>query len=125
MQKVSARDQKEFQAKLIEGVYLPILRSNVGRDQQVLLRMIAELGGLDAAKSLLNNSPVQVGFRGLRKRNLLNLTVEHFVIQSPQRDLFSEGEIATAKQRLGTKSAKGQYKGHICNAADCPLRPRK
>jgi|SRR5208282_185586 len=125
MAKISADEQKDFQAKLIEDVYLAILRSSFGRDEQVLLRMIADMGGLKAAKSLLNDKPVQVGFRGLRKRNLLNLTVEHFVIQKPQRDLFSDKELATAKQRLGTKSARGQYKGHLCNADDCPLRPRK
>lgn len=122
MAKISA-EQIEFQARLIEEVYLPILRS--GLDQQELLRMVAKMGGLNAAKSLLNDKPVQVGFRGLRKRKLLNLTVEHFVIQKPRRGLFSEKELATAKQRLGTKSARGQYKGHLCDADDCPLRPRK
>ena len=96
MAKVSAEPKIEFQARLIEGVYLPILRRGV-RDEQKLLRMIADMGGLSAAKSLLNDRPVQVGFRGLRRRNLLDLTVEHFVIQKPWRDLFSEKELATAK----------------------------
>jgi hypothetical protein len=39
MAKVSAEPKTEFQARLIEEVYLPILRSGV-RDEQVLLRMI-------------------------------------------------------------------------------------
>lgn len=124
MAKISAEPKTEFQARLIEEVYLPILRTGV-RDEQVLLRMIADMGGLNAAKSLLNERPVQVGFRGLRKRKLLNLTVEHFVIQEPWHALFSEKELATAKQRLRTKSASGRYKGHLCNAEDCPLQPRK
>jgi hypothetical protein len=125
MAKVSAHRKTDFQARLIEEVYLPILR-RCGLDEQELLRMIADMGGLTAAKSLLNDRPVQVGFRGLRRRNLLDLTVEHFVIQKPWRGLFSEKELATAKQRLGTKSASGRYKEHRCDADnDCPLRPRK
>lgn len=125
MAKVSAQQTIEFQAALIEQVYLPILRRS-GVDEQELLRMVADMGGLSAAKSLLNDRPVQVGFRGLRRRNLLDLTVEHLVIQKPWRGLFSEKELATAKQRLLTKSASGRYGGHSCDADnDCPLRPRK
>ena len=125
MAKISAEERKDFQAKLIEDVYLRILRSSFGRDERVLLRMVADMGGLGAAKSLLNDRPVQVGFRGLRRWNLLDLTVEHLIIQKPWRGLFSEKEIATAKQRLRTKSASGRYKKHSCDADDCPLRPRK
>lgn len=124
MAKVSLQRQLEFQAALLERVYLPILR-RCGLDEQELLRMVAEMGGLVAAKSLLANKPVQVGFRGLRRRKLLDLTVEHLVIQRSWCDLFSEKELATAKQRLRTKSAGGGYKGHPCDTEDCPLRPRK
>jgi hypothetical protein len=124
MAKVSAQRQIDFQAALIERVYLPILR-RCRFDEQDLLGMVAKMGGLATAKSLLSNKPVQVGFRGLRRRKLLDLTVEHLVIQKPWCDLFSEEELATAKQRLQTKSAGGGYKGHPCDAEDCPLRPRK
>jgi hypothetical protein len=111
--------ETQFQAALIENVYLPNLRVDI--DQQVLLSMIAKSGGLASAKSLLNG-PVQVGFRGLRRGRHLNLTVEHLVIQDPWRGLFSEKQIATAKQRLGTRSAGKAGSGHGCNASDCPLR---
>jgi hypothetical protein len=70
MAKVSAQHKTDFQARLIEEVYLPILR-RCGLDEQDLLRMIADMGGLSAAKSLLNDRPVQVGFRGLRRRQHL------------------------------------------------------
>jgi hypothetical protein len=125
MKKVSTSPGAKFKGALIEKVYLPAL-TKYGIDQEELLAMIVESGSVAAAKSLLNEKPVQVGFRGLRKLKRIDLTVEHLVIQPEWRRLFSESEIGTAKRRLGTKSASGRYKGHSCGAGqDCPLSPRK
>jgi hypothetical protein len=66
--KISA-EQIEFQARLIEEVYLPILRLGV-RDEQSLLRTVADLGGLGAVRSLLNDKPVQVGQRAAKAEAL-------------------------------------------------------
>lgn len=122
MKKVSTNEATEFQAVLIEEVYLRILRECHLHEQE-LLEMIANSSGLMAAKSLLNERPVQVGFRGLRRRQRLDFTVEHLVIQPRWRHLFVDKEIATAMRRLSTKSASSHYKGHRCDADDCPLPP--
>jgi hypothetical protein len=125
MRKIANNPATEFKAALIEKVYLPSL-TKCGIDQQVLLDMISDSGSVAAAKSLLNEQPVQVGFRGLRKLKCLHLTVEHLVIQPKWRQLFSENEIRIAKRRLGTKSASGQYREHRCQAGqECPLSPLK
>lgn len=125
MKKVSTSPDAKFKGALVKKVYLPSL-DECGIDQQELLAMIVESGGVAAVKSLLNERPVQVGFRGLRKFKRLDLTVEHLVIQPEWRSLFSKSDIRIATRRLGTKSASGRYKGHSCGAGrDCPLSPHK
>ena len=62
--------------------------------------MVAERGGLNAARILLEDLAVSEGFRALWQRNRLDLTVEALVLIPKWRDLFGDAELATARQRL-------------------------
>lgn len=114
--------EREFQIAAVETVYLAVLKE-CRYDEKVFLKMIAESGARNAAKSLLAHH-VQSGLRGLRRLGRLDLTVEHLVIQPRWSDLFTNYEREEARERLkkrvrATKSAK---RGHQCEAEDCPLR---
>jgi hypothetical protein len=115
--------EREFQIAAVETVYLAVLKE-CRYDEKVFLKMIAESGARNAAKSLLAAHHVQSGLRGLRRLGRLDLTVEHLVIQPRWSDLFTNYEREAARERLkkrvrATKSAK---RGHQCEAEDCPLR---
>lgn len=123
MSRANALLEKQFQAAAIRDVYLKILEE-CGLDESIFLGMVAESGALKAAKTLLKEQPVQVGFRGLRRRGRADLTVEHLAVQEPWRRLFTDQELATAKRRLMTRSKGNQHK-RPCSASDCPLVPRR
>src|SRR5208337_4671097 len=91
--------EMEFQAAAIEEVYLRILRE-CGLKEDEFLKMIAQSSAVAAAKSLLAPGSVQVGFRGLKRRGRADLSVEHLVIQPKWCPLFTDDELALAKQRL-------------------------
>lgn len=64
------------------------------------LQMVSELGGLQAARALLQKTGMSDGFAELWERDRLDLTVEAHVIKPEFRSLFSDEEVATAKMRL-------------------------
>ena len=110
--------EKQFQIAAVE-VYLAVLRE-CGYDEKAFLKMIADSGARNAAKSLLGPRHVQSGLRGLRRVGRLDLTVEHLVIQPRWSDLFERHEREEARMRL-KKRAKPTTE-HRCEAEDCPLR---
>jgi hypothetical protein len=114
----------EFQSAAIEEVYLRILHE-LGIREDTFLKMIAETSALEAAKALLSPGSVQVGFRGLRRLGRTDLSVEHLVLQPKWRPLFSNDEIASAKQRLErhtVRKSKRRRPLHRCSAGPgCPL----
>ena len=63
------------------------------------LQMVAERGGLGAARYLLH-APLSDGFTALWECNRLDLTVEAYVLKPQWRGLFTQDEIAIAKKRL-------------------------
>ena len=63
------------------------------------LRMVAEHGGLAAAKQLLNSGPTD-GFVRLWEEGRLDLSVEALAIQEPWDDLFTDAELNEATKRL-------------------------
>jgi len=115
--------EREFQIAAIETVYLAVLKE-CSYDEKVFLKMIAESGARNAAKSLLAASHVQSGLRGLRRLGRLDLTVEHLVIQPRWNDLFSNDERQAAIDRLRKRAqrTKPAKQVHRCEAEDCPLR---
>ncbi|MGH7908080.1 MAG: hypothetical protein ACREP6_15760, partial [Candidatus Binataceae bacterium] len=68
MKKMPTNLATEFHRAIIEKVYLRIL-DECHLHEQELLEMVARSDGVTSAKSLLDEGPVQVGFRGLRRRH--------------------------------------------------------
>ena len=64
-------------------------------------RMVAEQGGLETARRLINANRVSDGYTALWERGRLDLTVEAKVIETPQfHSLFTEEELETCRRRL-------------------------
>lgn len=63
------------------------------------LQMVEELGGVATAKRLLAGS-VQEGFATLWQCGRLDLSVEALVLQPQWQRLFTQAELAEARQRL-------------------------
>ena len=64
------------------------------------LRMVEELGGLQAAKKLLATDAPQYGFTKLWECGRLDLSVEALILKDRFRNLFTQDELATAQKRL-------------------------
>jgi len=64
------------------------------------LRMIGELGAVDAAKHLLRAPNVSDGFTRLWEEQRLDLSVEYFVLLPKYAPLFSTAERDEARRRL-------------------------
>jgi hypothetical protein len=66
------------------------------------IQMASNLGGLAAAKQLLHAPDVAQGFTTLWERGRLDLTVEALIVEETRfRPLFTEEEVAIARERLG------------------------
>lgn len=63
-------------------------------------QMFCELGALQTAKRLINSSVPTNGFTAMWECGCLDLTIEKLVLNQKYKELFSEEELATAKQRL-------------------------
>lgn len=75
------------------------------------IQMVSERGGLETARHLLATSAVSDGFTTLWDKGRLDLTVEAHVLQSDFRPLFTEAELATARERLAAYGWRGADAG--------------
>lgn len=66
------------------------------------LRMVSEMGGLEAAKQLLSTDAPQDGFTKLWECGRLDLSVEYLVLKPEFKRLFTKEELKTARMRLKT-----------------------
>ena len=67
----------------------------------VFHRMVAEHGGLETARRLINANDVSDGYRALWERGRLDLTVEAKVLETPRfHSLFTEKELEICRRRL-------------------------
>ena len=65
------------------------------------IQMVADRGGLETAKTLINANRPSDGYTELWQRRRLDLTVEAVVLQNPQwHSLFEPAELERARQRL-------------------------
>ena len=63
-------------------------------------QMVSESGGVNAVKQLLNAPDLSEGFSRLWLAKRLDLTVEAYAIKGEWSCLFTDAELATARQRL-------------------------
>ncbi len=62
--------------------------------------MVADQGGLAAAKSLLGSGGYSEGLTRLWEEKRLDISMEATVLQDPWRALFTEDELLTARAKL-------------------------
>ena len=64
------------------------------------LEMITDLGGLEAARRLINANTPSDGFTALWEHKRLDLTVEAHALMPRFSSLFDQGELEMARKRL-------------------------
>ena len=82
-------------------------RDEANYNSTQLLKMVADRGGLGAARHLLHNPALSDGFTTLWERGRVDLTVESLVLQEQYQSLFTEDELAVARGRVEATSAAG------------------
>ena len=93
------RLEEEFHS-VMEDIYR---RANeeAGYNATVFRRMIAEHGGPETARRLINAPTVSDGYTALWEKGRLDLTVEAKVIETPRfHDLFTSDELEICRRRL-------------------------
>jgi hypothetical protein len=63
-------------------------------------RMVRDLGGVEAARTLLSGSPASDGFTRLWEARRLDLSVEFWVLLPKYKSIFSSAERTEARRRL-------------------------
>lgn len=64
------------------------------------IQMFNELGALETAKRLINSNTPSIGFTAMWECGCLDLTIEYLVLNKKYKELFSDTELAKAKQKL-------------------------
>ncbi len=64
------------------------------------LQLVTDLDGVEAARRLLRPGPPSYGFEKLWELGHLDITMEALVVDPKWQTLFTEEEIAIARQRL-------------------------
>jgi uncharacterized protein with HEPN domain len=95
---VSSADREHEFHRAMVGVYEGAKRE-VGYTATRFIQMVSEVGGLDAARRLINGPPSD-GFTALWEAGRLDLTVEALVLQPQFRQLFTQSELTAAEARL-------------------------
>lgn len=86
--------QEDLEATIQE---LNDLKIGSSRFQQ----MLAENGGVDTAKILLQKKELSEGLIDLFDIGRQDLSVEHIALKPEYQEIFTETELAEAKRRLG------------------------
>ncbi len=92
------RLEQDFHAAMVE-VYTRA-KAEAGYNAVRFLGMLSEMGGIETAKQLLATPNTSEGFQALWHAKRLDLSVEAHVLQPKFAALFSEEELATARDRL-------------------------
>jgi len=90
--------EKEFHQAMAQIYHKA--KEECGYNVSRFLQMVANDGGLKAAKKLLATPYPSEGFVELWENRSLNLSMENLVLNPKYRSLFSQQEIETAKERL-------------------------
>lgn len=92
-----AHQEAAFHEAMLDG-YQQLAK--LGYRPTYFLRMVQELGGLEAARQLIKHDGVSEGFTRLWNMKRLDLSVEAFVLKPEYRELFTDQERQHARQHL-------------------------
>ena len=90
--------EKQFHIDMVE-IYEKAKRE-CGYIATRFIQMVAEKGGLETAKELINKNIDTYGFEKLRELNRLDISVEALVLEEKYKELFTEYEKKRCKDRL-------------------------
>lgn len=82
-------------------------KQEAGYNATRFIQMVAEQGGLTAAKSLMAAPNPSDGFAVLMAGGFSHLTVEALIVSERFRPLFNDAEVRTAERRLGIDGNAG------------------
>lgn len=86
-------------------------KKDLGYNANRFLQLLIDVGGLQAAKKLINKSGGTYGFEVLWEYNRLDLSVEALVLKEEYYNLFTDQERETCKTRLAEYGYKFQNYG--------------
>ena len=89
--------ERRFHEEML-GIYREA--TGIGYYPSYFLQMVAEQGGLSAAKRLLGSNTPSSGFVRLWEEQRLDLSVEALALQEPWNSLFTDVELTEARRRL-------------------------
>jgi hypothetical protein len=89
---------RRFHRDMFSGA--EVLKREVNYDARRFTQMVAEIGGVEAAKRLLRGADTSAGLARLMEVRRLDLSVEAFVLLPWYRELFTDEELAIAERRL-------------------------
>jgi len=90
--------ESEFDQAML-GIYREA-KVEEGYIASFFLQMVYDLGGLAAAKQLINSTTPSEGFTRLWELGRLDLTVESVALEPRWKTLFTPEELRRARQRL-------------------------
>jgi hypothetical protein len=88
--------EREFHSAMLR-IYT---KASAGYNASRFLAMVSEMGGVDAARTLLRSAHVSEGYTALWERGHLELTVEALMLEPRWRPLFTPEERDIARKRL-------------------------
>ena len=78
-----------------------VAKDEAGYNATAFRRMVADHGGLETARRLINSKTVSDGYTALWERGRLDLTVEAKVTEAPEfHSLFTTEELQICRRRL-------------------------
>jgi hypothetical protein len=88
----------EFHRDMLDGIRR--CQDEISYNPTYWCRMVAEHGGVNAARLLLQGPPSSDGFIRLWKERRLDLSVEFWVLLPKYHSIFTEAERVEARRRL-------------------------
>ena len=98
--------EASFHQAMLDG-YQRLAR--LGYRPTYFLRMVQGLGGVQAARQLVNRQDSSEGFTRLWEMGRLDLSAEAFVLKPEYRALFTDEERQRARQRLADMSYRAPW----------------
>ena len=95
---MSSERERQFHRDMVRGAER--LKQEIGYNATRFIQMVGELGGVEAARHLLQGRNASDGFTTLWEHRRLEMSVEAHVLLPWYRELFTEKQLGTAEQRL-------------------------
>jgi hypothetical protein len=95
---MSSECERQFHQDMVRGAER--LKREIGYNANRFMQMVDELGGVGAARHLLQGRDASEGFTTLWEHGRLEMSAEAHVLLPWYRELFTEEQLGTAERRL-------------------------